>query len=105
MTRRVRVYVRGAIVPCALNEILQSRLIAPPRPRRRGPLLARLRSRESSQAPLNEHFDFAVHRLRDEVEHLRVKPVWVDTEHQTGDIFTKALDEKAFLRHRDTFYK
>jgi len=25
--------------------------------------------------------------------------------HQTGDIFTKALDEKAFLRHRDTFYK
>jgi len=46
-----------------------------------------------------------VHRLRDEVEHLRVKPVWVDTEHQTGDIFTKALDEKAFLRHRDTFYK
>ena len=52
MTRRVRVYVRGAVVLCALNEILLSRLIAPPRPRRCGPLLARTRSRARSQAPL-----------------------------------------------------
>tara|TARA_B110000037_G_C17122776_1_gene506603 strand:- start:2707 stop:5415 length:2709 start_codon:yes stop_codon:yes gene_type:complete len=62
-------------------------------------------SEKNGATKLTKHFDFAVHRLRDEVEHLRVKPVWVDTEHQTGDIFTKALDEKAFLRHRDTFYK
>jgi hypothetical protein len=53
---------------------------------------------------LTKHFDFAVHRLRDDVEHLRVKPLHVDTYYQTADIFTKALDEKTFLRHRDCFY-
>ena len=53
---------------------------------------------------LTKHFDFAVHRLRDDVEHLRIKLHYVDTEAQTADIFTKALDEKAFLRHRDSFY-
>ena len=53
---------------------------------------------------LTKHFDFAKHRLREETECERVKPVWVDTYNQTADIFTKALDEKSFLRHRDSFY-
>ena len=53
---------------------------------------------------LTKHFDFAVYRIRDEVEHLRARMHWVETYYQTADIFTKALDDKTFLRHRDAFF-
>ena len=53
---------------------------------------------------LTKHFDFAVHRLRDDVEHLRTRLIHIHTIDQTADIFTKALDEKAFIRHRNSFF-
>ena len=61
-------------------------------------------SEKNGATKLTKHFDFAVHRLRDEVEHLRVKPLYVETYYQTADIFTKALDDTTFIRHRDSFF-
>ena len=57
-------------------------------------------SNEPGAGKLTKHFDFAQFRLRDEVEHLRLVTMWVSTDHQTADVFTKALDEKTFLYHR-----
>ena len=57
-------------------------------------------SNEPGAGKLTKHFDFAQFRLRDEVENLRLTTVWVSTDYQTADIFTKALDEKTFLYHR-----
>ena len=53
---------------------------------------------------LTKHFDFCASRLRDEVEHCRTSLKYVNTHDQTADIFTKALDEKTFIRHRNAFY-
>ena len=53
---------------------------------------------------LTKHFDFCAGRLRDEVEHCRTSLKYVNTHDQTADIFTKALDEKTFIRHRNAFY-
>ena len=61
-------------------------------------------SQKHGVTKLTKHFDFSVHRIREEVEHLRAHMHWVETYYQVADIFTKALDEKSFLRHRDTFY-
>jgi hypothetical protein len=57
-------------------------------------------SEDRGATKLTKHFDFAVYRLRDEVEHNRVKVVWVNTYDQVADLFTKALDEKSFFRQR-----
>ena len=53
---------------------------------------------------LTKHFDFAVHRIRDEVEALRAKLIHVPTSSQLADIFTKALDEATFLSLRKHFF-
>ena len=53
---------------------------------------------------LTKHFDFAAHRVRDDVEALRCKLVKVDTHVNVADIFTKALDEKKFLELRQYFF-
>ena len=58
-------------------------------------------AKERGVTKLTKHFDFAAHRIRSEYEHLRVLPTWVDTFDQTADLFTKALEEHAFVRHRD----
>ena len=58
-------------------------------------------AKERGVTKLTKHFDFAAHRIRSEYEHLRVLPTWVDTFDQTADLFTKALEEHAFTRHRD----
>ena len=47
---------------------------------------------------LTKHFDFAAHRVRDDVESLRCKLIKVDTHVNVADIFTKALDEKKFFQ-------
>ena len=57
-------------------------------------------SEDRGATKLTKHFDFAAYRLRDEVEHQRIKVVWVNTYDQVADIFTKPLDEKSFFRHR-----
>ena len=53
---------------------------------------------------LTKHFDFAVHRIRDEAEHQRIIIQHVETFYQTADVFTKALDDTTFLRHRNAFF-
>ena len=62
-------------------------------------------SEDRGATKLTKHFDFAAYRLRDECEHLRVRVVWTNTELQTADIFTKALDSDAFYRHRKTLLR
>ena len=41
----------------------------------------------------NKHFKDTIHYFRDRVEHLAVKPIFVTTNHQRADGFTKALDK------------
>ncbi len=60
---------------------------------------------DNGAGKLTKHFDFAVHRLRDDVECMRIKLTFVNTHDQTADIFTKALDEEAYLRHRGSMLK
>ena len=36
---------------------------------------------------------------------MRIKLTFVNTHDQTADIFTKALDEEAYLRHRGSMLK
>ena len=55
---------------------------------------------QQSVTKLTKHFDFANNRVRDDVESLRVKLVWVSTGSQTADIFTKPLDASSFLHLR-----
>ena len=57
-------------------------------------------SEQRGVTKLTKHFDFAVHRIRDEVEHLRVRCYHVSTFDQVADIFTKPLSEQVFHRHR-----
>ena len=61
-------------------------------------------SEQRGVTKLTKHFDFAVHRIRDEVEHGRVRCAFVETYYQTADIFTKPLGDQVFVRHRDTFF-
>jgi len=61
-------------------------------------------SEQMGVSKLTKHFAFAAHRIRDEVEHLRLRCWHVDTEDQTADIFTKALADPIFIRHRDKFF-
>ena len=61
-------------------------------------------SEERGVSKLTKHFDFSAHRIRDEVEHLRVKCVFVNTDDQRADIFTKALGDYVFMRLRDTYF-
>jgi hypothetical protein len=61
-------------------------------------------SEQQGVSKLTKHFAFAAHRIRDEVEHLRLRCWHVDTEDQTADIFTKALADPVFLRHRNQFF-
>ena len=53
---------------------------------------------------LSKHFALAEHRIRDEVEHLRLRCVWVDTDNQLADIFTKALPDSTFMKLRDQYF-
>ena len=59
---------------------------------------------ERGVSKLTKHFDFAAHRIRDEVEHMRLRCHFVDTESQLADIFTKALGDYVFMRLRDKFF-
>ena len=61
-------------------------------------------SEQRGVTKLTKHFDFAVHRIRDEVEHGRVRCVYVETYDQTADVFTKPLGDQVFVRHRDKFF-
>jgi hypothetical protein len=61
-------------------------------------------SEQRGVSKLTKHFAFAAHRIRDEVEHLRLRCIHVDTENQTADVFTKPLADPVFLRHRDAFF-
>ena len=61
-------------------------------------------SEQRGVSKLTKHFAFSAHRIRDEVEHLRLRCIHVDTENQTGDIFTKPLADPIFLRHRAAFF-
>ena len=61
-------------------------------------------SEERGVSKLTKHFDFAAHRIRDEVEHLRLRCYFVDTDSQLADIFTKALGDWVFMRLRDKFF-
>ena len=57
-------------------------------------------SEQRGVTKLTKHFDFAAHRIRDEVEHLRLRCFHVSTNDQVADIFTKPLGEQVFHRHR-----
>lgn len=57
-------------------------------------------SEQRGVTKLTKHFDFAVHRIRDEVEHQRIRCYHVSTYDQIADIFTKPLGEQVFHRHR-----
>ena len=61
-------------------------------------------SEQRGVSKLTKHFAFAALRIRDEVEHLRLRCWHVDTEDQTADIFTKGLADPVFLRHRGKFF-
>ena len=61
-------------------------------------------SEQQGVSKLTKHFDLAVHRIRDEVEHRRMRNVHVVTDDQTADIFTKPLADPVFLRHRDKLF-
>ena len=61
-------------------------------------------SEERGVSKLTKHFAFSAHRIRDEVEHLRLRCVFVSTEDQRADIFTKALSDYTFMRLRDTYF-
>ena len=61
-------------------------------------------SEQRGVSKLTKHFAFAALRIRDEVEHLRLRCWHVDTEEQTADIFTKGLADPVFLRHRGKFF-
>ena len=61
-------------------------------------------SEQRGVSKLTKHFAFSAHRIRDEVEHLRLRCIHVDTENQTADVFTKPLADPVFLRHRDAFF-
>jgi len=61
-------------------------------------------SEQRGVTKLTKHFDFAAYRIRDEVERQRVRCIFVDTYDQTADVLTKALDDYAFMRHRDKYF-
>jgi len=50
----------------------------------------------------NKHFEREIHYIREQVAHLRIKPLYVSTNLQTADIFTKCLEKDVFLFHRRT---
>ena len=60
-------------------------------------------SEQSGVKKLTKHFDFSVHRLRDEVEHSHVSGLFVPTYDQIADVFTVrpiALEIRSWkLRH------
>ena len=61
-------------------------------------------SEEHGVSKLTKHFDFAAHRLRDDVEHMRLRCVFVSTYDQTADPLTKAMSDYEFMRHRDKYF-
>ena len=61
-------------------------------------------SEERGVSKLTKHFDFAAHRIRDDVEHLRIRCIFVDTYDQTADPLTKAMSDYEFMRHRDKYF-
>ena len=61
-------------------------------------------SEQLGVSKLTKHFAFAAHRIRDEVEHLRLRCKHVSTDDQTADIFTKPLADAVFLRHREKYF-
>jgi len=61
-------------------------------------------SEERGVSKLTKHFDLAFHRIRDEVESLRLRCVHVGTYDQTADVLTKALSDYEFMRHRDKYF-
>ena len=50
-----------------------------------------------------KHFERVMHFLREKVADLYIKLVYVRTENQLGDIFTKPLGAKDFIRLRNAF--
>ena len=61
-------------------------------------------SEQRGVTKLTKHFDFSVHRIRDEVEHQRIRCYHVSTNDQVADVLTKPLSEQVFHRHRRWFY-
>ena len=49
----------------------------------------------------NKHFDDQIHYVRHEFEHLRVRVVYVPTDKQRADGFTKPLDPTTYSRWRE----
>ena len=53
----------------------------------------------------NKHFERAIHYVREEVAHLRVRLMFVPTVSQMADIFTKGLDRKVFSFIREYLFR
>ena len=53
----------------------------------------------------NKHFERAIHYVREEVAHLRVRLTFVPTALQMADIFTKGLDLKVFSLIREYLFR
>ena len=45
----------------------------------------------------NKHFERAIHYVREQVQNLRIKPVFVTTDKQMADIMTKPTDVNMFV--------
>ena len=50
----------------------------------------------------NKHFDDSIHFTRDEYEYGRMRPVFVTTDRQRADGFTKPLEGSTFMNWRRT---
>ena len=52
----------------------------------------------------NKHYDRAMHFIREMIENLYCRLLFVPTAMQVADIFTKCLDKTTFLRFRNAFF-
>ena len=49
----------------------------------------------------NKHFDDQIHYIRHDYDHQRVRMIYVPTDRQRADGFTKPLDPTTFFRWRE----
>lgn len=59
-------------------------------------------SKNGIKADRTKHVDIKYHFITDVINEKKVALKWIPTDKQQADIFTKALNKEAFIRHRNT---